>query len=70
MIAIVGVGPQGVVHQSSWFTRAPAVRADSTTASLIGFPRDQLVQTRLGSLLFGGTWMELLSWHAARLGPR
>ena len=70
MIAIAGVGPQGVVHRSSWFARAPAVRVDSTTARLIGFPRDQLVQTRSGSLLFGGTWKVLLSWHAARLGPR
>ena len=59
VIAIAGVGPQGVVHRSSWFTRAPAVRGDSTAAQLIGFPGDQLVQTRSGSLFFGGMWMVL-----------
>ena len=70
MIAIAGVGPQGVVHRSSWFVRAPVVRVDSTAARLIGFPRDQLVQTRSGSLSFGGMWMVLLSWHATRLDPK
>ena len=70
VIAITGVGPQGVVHQSSRFVRVPAVRVDSTAARLIGIPRDQLVQTRSGSLSFGGMWMVLLSWHAARLGSR
>ena len=70
VIAIAGVGPQGVVHRSSRFTRAPVVRVDNTVAWLIGFPGDQLVQTRSGSLLFGGMWMVLLSWHAAMLGPR
>ena len=60
-ITIAGVDPQGVVHRSSRFARALAVRADSTVARLIGFPRDQLVQTRSGSLLFGGMWMVLLS---------
>ena len=70
VISIAGVGPQGVVHRSSRFARAPAMRVDSTTARLIGFPRDQLVQTRSGSLLFGGMWMVLLSWHVARLDPR
>ena len=54
MTAIAGVGPQGVVHRSSRFVRVPAVRVDSTTAWLIGFPGDQLVQTWLGSLSFGG----------------
>ena len=70
VISIAGVGPQGVVHRSSRFARAPVVRVDSTTARLIGFPGDQLVQTRSGSLLFGGMWMVLLSWHVARLDPR
>ena len=70
VIAIAAVSPQGVVYRSSRFARAPAVRIDSIAARLIGFPGDQLVQTRSGSLLFGGMWMVLLSWHAARLGPR
>ena len=70
MIAIAGIGPQGVVHRISRFARAPAVRVDSNASQLIGFPGDQLVQTRSGSLLFGGMWMVLLSWHAVRLGPR
>ena len=70
VIAIAGVGPQGVVHRSSRFMRAPAMRADSTAMRLISFPGDQLVQTRSGSLLFGGMWMVLLSWRAARLDPR
>ena len=70
VIAIAGVGPQGVVHRSSRFARAPAVRVDSTAARLIGFPGDQLVQTQSGSILFNGMWMVLLSWHAAKLGPR
>ena len=70
LIAIVGASLQGVVHRSNRFVRVPAVRVDSTAARLIGFPGDQLVQTRSGSLLFGGMWMALLSWHAARLGPR
>ena len=54
VIAITGVGPQWVVHQSSRFACAPAVRVDNTVARLIGFTRDQLVQTRSSSLLFGG----------------
>ena len=70
VIDIARVDPQGVVHLSSRFARAPIVRADSTVARLIGFPGDQLVQTRSGSLLFGGMWMALLSWRAAKLGPR
>ena len=70
VIAITGVGPQGVVHPSSRFVHIPAVRVDSTAARLIGFPRDQLVQSRSGSLLFDGMWMVLLLWHAIRLGPR
>ena len=48
----------------------PTLRVDSIAERLIGFPRDQLVQTRSGSLLFGAMWMVLLSWHAAKLGPR
>ena len=68
MIAIAGVGSQEVVHRSSWFVRFPVVRVDSTVAWLIGFPGDQLVRTRSGSLSFGGMWMVLLSWHVARLG--
>ena len=52
------------------FTRAHIVRVDSTVARLIGFPRDQPVQTRSSSLSFGGMWMVLLSWHAARLDPK
>ena len=70
VIAIAGVGPQWVVQRSIRFARAPAVRVDSTVTRLIGFPGDQLVQTQSGSLLFGGMWMVLLSWHVARLGPR
>ena len=70
VIAIMGAGLQGVVYRRSRFVRVPAVRVDSTAAQLIGFPRDQLVQTRSSSLLFGGMWMVLLSWHAARLCPR
>ena len=54
MIAIVGAGLQGVVHRSSQFARVPAVRVHSTAARIISFPGDQLVQTRSGSLLFGG----------------
>ena len=69
VIAIAGVGPRGVVHRSSWFVRVPVLRVDSTVARLIGFPGDQLVQTRSSSLSFGGMWMVLLSWHAAMLGP-
>ena len=69
-IAIARVGPQWVVQGSIRFARAPAVRVDSTTAQLIGFPGDQLAQTQSGSLFFGGMWMVLLSWHVARLGPR
>ena len=70
VIAITGVDPQGVVCRSTRFARAPAVRVDSTAARLIGFPRDQLIQTQSSSLLFGGMWMVLLSWRVARLGPR
>ena len=70
LIAIAGVGPQGVVHHSSWFVRVPTVRVDSIVTRLIGFPEDQLVQTESGSLSFGGMWMVLLSWHATRLNPR
>ena len=70
VIAIGRVDPQGVVRQSTRFARAPAIRVDSTSEQLIGFPRDQLVQTQSGSLLFGGMWMVLLSWRVVRLGPR
>ena len=70
VIAIAGVGPQGVVHRSSRFVRVPTVRVDSIAARLIGFLVDLLVQTRSGSLSFGCMWMVLLSWHVARLGPR
>ena len=70
VIAIAGAGPQGVAHWSSRFARAPVVRVDSIVVRLIGFPGDQLVQTRAGSSLFGGMWMVLLSWLAARLSPR
>ena len=70
VIAIAGVDPQGVVRRSTRFARAPVVRVDSTAAQLIGFPRDQLVQTRSGRLLFGGMWMVLLSWRVARLDPK
>ena len=70
VIAIAGVGPQGVIHRSSRFVRVPAVRVDSTAVRLIGFLGDQLVQSRSGSLLFCGMWMVLLSWHVARLSPR
>ena len=66
VIAIVGAGPQGVVHRRSWFARVPIVRVDSTVARLIGFPGDQLVQTRSGSLLFGAMRMVLLPWHAVK----
>ena len=59
VIAIAGVDPQGVVHRSTCFARAPAVRVDSTAARLIGFPGDQLVQTQSDSLLFGDMWMVL-----------
>ena len=69
VIAIAGVGPQGVVHRCSRFVRVPAVRVDSTAAWLIGFPGGQLVQSQLDNLLFGDTWMVLLSWHAAMLDP-
>ena len=70
VIAIAGVGPQWVVQRSIHFARVPTVRVDSTSARLIGFPGDQLAQTQSGSLLFGGMWMVLLSWHVARLGLR
>ena len=59
-----------MVHRGSGFVHVPVMRVDSTIARLISFPGDQLVQTRLGSLSFGGTWMVLLSWHAARLDLR
>ena len=64
VIAITGVGPQGVVHWSSWFVRVPVVRVDSTVAWLIGFRGGQLVQTRSGSLSLGGMWMVLPSGSA------
>ena len=70
VIAIMGAGPQGVVHRSSRFARVHAVRVDSTASRLIGFHGDQLVQIRSGSFFFGGMWMVLLTWHAARLSPR
>ena len=70
MIAIVGVGLQAVVHWSSRFARVLAMRVDSTVARLIGSSRDQPIYTRSSSLLFGGMWMVLLSWHAAKLGSR
>ena len=59
--AIEGVGPQWVVQRSIRFAHALAVRVDSTAAWLISFPGYQLAQTQLGSLLFGGMWMVLLS---------
>ena len=52
------------------FLCASVVRVDSTAVRLIRFLGDQLVQTRSGSLSFGGMWMVLLSWHVARFGPR
>ena len=70
VIAIVGVDRQGVVRRGTCFARAPVVRVDNTAAWLIGFPGDQLDQIQLGSLLFGDTWMVLLSWRVATLGPR
>ena len=70
VISIAAVGPQGVVPLSSEFVCIPVVRVDSTVARLIGFPGDQLAQTRSGRLSFGGMWMVLLSWHVSRLGPR
>ena len=70
VIAIAGVGPQWVVQRRIRFSRALVVRVDSTAARLIGFLGDQLAQTQSGSLLFGGMWMVLLSWHVAKLGPR
>ena len=70
MIAIAGVGPQWVVQRSIRFTHTPTVRVDSTAVRLIGFLGDQFVQTQSGSLLFGGMWMVLHSWHVARLSPR
>ena len=70
VIVIAGVGSQWVAQWSVRFVRAPTVKVDSTTARLIGFPGDQLVRTQSGSLLSGGMWMVLLSWHAARFAPR
>ena len=70
VIAIAGAGPQGVVPWRGRFARAPVVRVDSIAARLIGFLGGQLVQTWSGRLWFGGMWMVLLSWHAARLGPK
>ena len=49
VIAIAGVDPQGMVHRSSRFAHTPVVRVDSTTAQLIGFLGDPLVQTRFGA---------------------
>ena len=49
LIAIAGVDPQGLVHWGTRFTRVPAVRVDSTTVPLTGFPEDQLARTRSGS---------------------
>ena len=70
VIAIAGAGPEGVVPRRGRFARAPVVRVDSTVVRLISFPGDQPVQIRSSSLSFGGMWMVLLSWHAARFGPR
>ena len=70
VIAIARVGPQGVVHWSSRFARALAMRVDSTAARLIGFPRYQLVQTRSGRFLFGGMWMVLLSMVCSQARPK
>ena len=70
VIAIAGVGPQGVVSWRGRFARAPLVRVDSIATRLIGFPRGQPVQIQSSSLSFCGIWMVLLSWHAAKLGPR
>ena len=54
VIAITGVGPQGVVPWRGRFVCAIAVRVDSIVMRLIGFPGDELVQTRSGSLSFSG----------------
>ena len=54
VIAIVGVGPPRVAPQRGRLARAPVVRVGSTSARLIGFLGDPLVQTRSGSLLFDG----------------
>ena len=70
VISIAGASPQGVVPQRGRFARTPVVRADSTVVRLISFLGDQPVQTQSCSLSFGGLWMVLLSWHAAKLGPR
>ena len=70
VIAIAGAGPQGVVPWRGRFAHAPLVRVDSIAMRLIGFPRGQLVQIQSSSLSFGGMWMVLLSWHAAKLSPR
>ena len=70
VIAIVGAGAQRVVPRRGRFVCAPAVRVDSIVVQLIGFPRDQLVQTWSSSLSFRGMWIVLLSWHVARFGPR
>ena len=70
VISITGAGPQGVVPRRGQFVRAPVVRVDSTAARLISFLGDQPVHIRSSSLSFGGMWMVLLSWHAARFGLR
>ena len=70
VIAIEGVGPQGVLPRRCRLERALVVRVDSIVVLLIDFPGDQLVPTRSGSLSFGGMWMVPLSWHVARLGLR
>ena len=49
VIVIARVDPQGVVHWSTLFARVLAVRVDSTTARLTGFPEDQLARKRSGS---------------------
>ena len=70
MIAIARVGSQGVVLRSGQLARVLAERSDNTVVRLIGFPGDQLVLRRSDNLWFGDMWKELLSLHAAKLGPK
>ena len=70
IIFIVGVDLRGVVGRGTYFARAPVMTVDNTDARLIGFPGDQLVQIQSDSLLFGDTWMVLLSWRVATLNSR
>ena len=70
VIAIAKVGSQGVVPQRGLLGRVLVERSDNTAVRLIGFPRGQLVQTRLDNLLFGDMWKAQLSLHAAKLSPK